>query len=91
MESLGVVALLGTGAGVAAYVALNWRLQRRAEKKRDPEVCSTGDPHLWRGSFQFPPPKGPVEEDCDVCLARRVVDYGEGYGEPKVLRYEPLR
>ena len=91
MEPLGVVVLIGTCAAVTGYVLINRRRHRRWRPSPRPEgeTCWTGEPHLWVGQFTFPPPKGPVEEKCEVCGARRVVEYGDGHREPKVLSREP--
>jgi hypothetical protein len=89
MDPLGVVVLLGVGASAAAYTALNWHLHRRALRRLDPEVCAGGASHLWNIGYQYAPSTKPVEEECDCCLARRVVDYGDGHVEPRVLRYLP--
>jgi hypothetical protein len=54
-------------------------------RRLDPEVCANGTPHLWNAGYQYPPSRRPVEEECDCCVARRVVDHGGE--EPRVVRY----
>ena len=89
MEPAGIAVLIGTGGAVAAYTVLHWRLHVRDQRRVRVTACPGGTPHLWQGGYQWPPKRGPVEEECDLCLARRVVDYGEGDGAPRVLRYLP--
>jgi hypothetical protein len=89
MDVLGVLLLLGVAATAAVYTVVNWRLHRRAMRRLDREACVDGTPHLWNAGFQYPPSTRPVEEECDCCLARRVVDHGDCFDAARRAQARP--
>ena len=78
--------LLVLATFVAYVVVMRWLHIRHCDVP-DPETCSSGASHWWRGAYRYPPTLEPVQEECERCGAIRVVAYENGIDECSVLRY----